>query len=513
DVRVLSSKETPVKRKRVLSKEDDRKKGKGKSKKLDSDSVLDTDEVDLSSDEVDQKRKKLKIKGGLKRKRNGSDFDSSSVDEEKMMLLISKLKKKVKKEESDEESVLKKRKKKEKRLTPLEAAHEAYLSSFPTLRTRTSPSSLFSAIRNSRVNMLNFLSGIGFSSQCVPVGGYSLFDLDERQADHEFVRLWVGQFYPKPLKDIRVNNIASKLVVAQKVGFLFKFNFLMLFTNTMGMADRLKGQICLDVVRRLRKDCVIFNIDWCGYNYHCLQFSKLPERTNHYLYPFTFLVLFYLDSTKFDRFPVVRIYLHGEWTEVKVQETEGFTGDVGISKKEVSKEKLSLIYDERVLLEDYMRKASLEYPGGGKFIKLYEKYVQLFKESISFNDDYVGSGNDDGNGGDDFGDDDDGNGDDDAGVDDVGNGDDDGNGEDVDGNDNDKDLPINDREEPVEDDGGNRDEDGNSDGDDDGGRKSSDAFPEKQVESTEKQSTDPTGKENIIEEEADYITCAPEYYT
>ncbi|GJU65566.1 hypothetical protein Tco_1247401 [Tanacetum coccineum] len=42
--------------------------------------------------------------------------------------------------------------------------------------------------------------------------------------------------------------------------------------------------------------------------------------------------------------------------------------------------------------------------------------------------------------------------------------------------------------EHVEDDGENCDGDGNCDGeDDDGGRKYSDAFPDKQVESTEKQ--------------------------
>ncbi|GKA54986.1 gag-pol polyprotein [Tanacetum coccineum] len=73
------------------------------SKREDSDSELETDEVVSSFDEVDRKPKQLKLKGGLKRKRN---------------------------EESDEESVSKKSKKKEKQLTPEEAAHELYLSIF-----------------------------------------------------------------------------------------------------------------------------------------------------------------------------------------------------------------------------------------------------------------------------------------------------------------------------------------------------------------------------------------------
>nr|GEU84543.1 ribonuclease H-like domain-containing protein [Tanacetum cinerariifolium] len=295
----------------------------GKSKKDVSDSKLETDVVDYSSDEVDRKRKKLKIKVGLKRKRSGSDsFDSSKIDTKNIKLLISKLEKnvkkqesdedsvpkkfkkklskkvekevsdeeslpkkgnkkltkKVKKEESNEDSIPKKGKKKEKELAPKEAAHEEYLSSFPSFHARTTPSSFFSAIKNSRVDILRFLTDIGFSSLHnvsidhlpsklgwfvvskfksymlifdsgdkievtpskihdmlgVPLGGYSLFDLDERETDHEFVRKWAGQFYPLELKKVCVNDIAWKLIAAQEIDFLFKVNFLTLFTNTMG---------------------------------------------------------------------------------------------------------------------------------------------------------------------------------------------------------------------------------------------------------------------------------------
>ncbi|GKE28250.1 hypothetical protein Tco_1443634, partial [Tanacetum coccineum] len=396
----------------IVSKEDDRKKKlKGKSKKEDFDSELETDVVDSSSDEVDRKRKKLKIKAGLQRKRSGSDSsNSSSIDTAKVKRVISKLEKKVKKQEPDEESVLKKGKKTEKQLTPEQAAHEEYLSTFPSFRARTTPSSLFSAIKNSR--KIHDMLG-------VHVGGYSLFDLDEREADHEFVKLWVGQFHHVELRDLRVNDIARKLVAAKEIDFLFKVNFLTLFMNTMGKTGGLKGQICLDVVRRLREDSVILDIDWCGYIYDCLRDSKLPSGTNHYLGPLTFLILLYLDSTKFDRFPVVRtrpairnwstylmkqrqeselkdrvlglLDLHVEWTEAEVQEAEGFIGSLEISEKEdlikKAKEKISLICAERVMLEDYMRKASLKCPGDGKFVAIHEKYVNLFKDLISFKDD------------------------------------------------------------------------------------------------------------------------------
>nr|GEY96081.1 peptidase C48, SUMO/sentrin/Ubl1 [Tanacetum cinerariifolium] len=293
-----------VKRKMILSKEHDRKKKlKGKLKKDVSDSELETGVVDYSSDEADRKRKKLKIKASLKRKRSGSDFsDSSEIDTKSIKLLISKLEKKVKKqefdedsvpkkfkkklskkiekevkkEESDEDSIPKKGKKKKKQLTPKEAAHEEYLSSFPSFHARTTPSSLFSAIKNSRVDILRFLTDIGFSSLHnvsidhlpsklgwfavskfksyvlifdsgdkievtpskihdmlgVPLGGYSLFDLDERETDHEFT---------------------------------------------------------------LHEDSVISNIDWCGYIYDCLRDSKLPGGTNHYLGPLTFLIVIHFE--------------------------------------------------------------------------------------------------------------------------------------------------------------------------------------------------------------------------
>nr|GEZ73916.1 hypothetical protein [Tanacetum cinerariifolium] len=168
----------------------------------------------------------------------------------------------------------------------------------------------------------------------VPLGGYSLFDLDEKETDHEFVRKWAGQFYPLELKKVRVNDIARKLIAAQEIDFLFK--------------------------------------------------------------------LLYLDSTKFDKFPVIRtrpairnwssylmkqrqelelkdhvvglLDLHDEWNEAE-----------DLIKK--AEEKLSLICAERVIFEDYMRKASLKCPGDGKFVPLYEKYVNLFKDPISFEDD------------------------------------------------------------------------------------------------------------------------------
>ncbi|GJU83694.1 hypothetical protein Tco_1286059 [Tanacetum coccineum] len=108
--------------------------------------------------------------------------------------------------------------------------------------------------------------------------------------------------------------------------------------------------------------------------------------------------------------------INSDWTKAEMEEAEGFIVSAENSEKQdffkKAEDKLSLICAERVILEEYMRKASLENPGDVKFIRLHEKYFNLFKDPISFEDD--GNGNN-------VGDDDDGNGDD--GDDDANDGD------------------------------------------------------------------------------------------
>nr|GEW21633.1 hypothetical protein [Tanacetum cinerariifolium] len=230
------------------------------------------------------KSKKIKTKAVLKRKmKGGSDSDSFSLNEEKVMRMLKKLKK-IKKEDSNEESGLKskkKGKKKEKLLPPEEAAHQKYLRFFPTLRARIVSASLFSAIRSARVDMWSFfvINRLSLDSGdyvevtpskvhilSIPVGGDSLFSFEERPIEFDF-----------------------------EVDFIFKVNFLTLFTNTMGKVTGLREQVCLYVVRRLRKDCVISKIDWCGYIYSYLEDSKLSKkRTVQCVGPFTFLILYHI---------------------------------------------------------------------------------------------------------------------------------------------------------------------------------------------------------------------------
>ena len=69
----------------------------------------------------------------------------------------------------------------------------------------------------------------------IPIGGETLLSLEKRPVGDDFETVWVGQFESKNAKQLRVNDIASKLIESKEVDFLFKVNFLTLFTNTMGM--------------------------------------------------------------------------------------------------------------------------------------------------------------------------------------------------------------------------------------------------------------------------------------
>nr|GFC52256.1 hypothetical protein [Tanacetum cinerariifolium] len=102
-------------------------------------------------------------------KRSGSDSSNSlELDTKSIKRLISKLEKKVKKQESDEESVPKKLTKKvEKEESDEESVQKK------GDKIKVTPSKIH--------DMLG-----------VPFGRYSLFDLDEREAGHEFVRKWAG---------------------------------------------------------------------------------------------------------------------------------------------------------------------------------------------------------------------------------------------------------------------------------------------------------------------------------
>ncbi|GJX34014.1 ulp1 protease family, C-terminal catalytic domain-containing protein, partial [Tanacetum coccineum] len=254
-------------------------------------------------------------------------------------------------------------------------------------------------------------------------------------------------------------------------------------------ADGLKGEICLDVVKRLQEDTVISQIDW---------FPVI--RTRPAVKNWTSYLMRQRQELELKKRVVGLLDLNSDWTKTEVKEAEGFIGSVENSMKEDlfkrAEEKLASICSERVRLEDLLRKANSNYHGDGKFVELQEKYVQVFKDLISFD---VGMNSVNGDDGDGHGDDD-GTRDDDVRGDSEVNRDDDNadsrNDDDVEGDGN-----------------GNEDDAGNGD-DEDGGCKSI----EKQVDATTKEvdattkEVDATTKENVVEE-SDEITCTPESFS
>ncbi|GKF43452.1 hypothetical protein Tco_0130004, partial [Tanacetum coccineum] len=136
----------------------------------------------------------------------------------------------------------------------------------------------------------------------------------------------------------------------------------------------MKAIVNLIVIRRIREDTNIAEVDWCGFIHSCLKQSAVPNTlTGFYIGPLTFLILLYLDSTKFERFP---IRIAWTWCESELHETEGFyeVGD-NVSRTRSSlnsptdkqsvcsliEEKLKFICDEKAELEDILRKANTQF--------------------------------------------------------------------------------------------------------------------------------------------------------
>nr|GEW25610.1 hypothetical protein [Tanacetum cinerariifolium] len=160
----------------------------------------------------------------------------------------------------------------------------------------------------------------------ISLGRSSIFDLPERPLDDDFVKMWFKQFDPKPLKNILAIDIAEKLVIAKRVDFMFKVNFLMLFANVMG-----------------------------------------PKTINgFYIGPLTFLILMYLDSTEFERFSVICIRLAiRNWTKNAMNKRP----DLEI------KEEVIGVFKETVLLEEEHVHVDDFYLGDGEKRNLKKKLL------------------------------------------------------------------------------------------------------------------------------------------
>nr|GEU49017.1 hypothetical protein [Tanacetum cinerariifolium] len=299
------------------------------------------------------KEKVSKPKKVSKKKKQVKDSydDSSSSEEEK----VSKPKKVFKKKKQVND-LKKKQVKDESSSSEDEKPLKNKKHSKHAKDVKTVPSSLFASMRDSQVDMESFQLDIGFSSfhnvfiDTLPQQFARLVVRAFSASSYEFKleKEWFKQFDPKTLKEIRVCDIAEKLVLAKTVDFMFKVNFLMLFANVMGTADTVNVIVNLTVLRRTREDTNIVEIDWCGSNrrFYDVCVGDNVSRTCKSSMPAT--------------------------------DKKGFCSMI--------EEKISMISAEKIALEDLFKKANAEFPNNGKVSELYKKYRRLFKESIFVKD-------------------------------------------------------------------------------------------------------------------------------
>ena len=225
------------------------------------------------SSKIDDHQQKSKKKRNLKRKRESTDKDE---------VLKPKKKKKKKKEESK----------------------------FPTLRTRTAPTALYSALSILSPEREKVLIDMGFGGLIgmkihdlpgslgyhvismvdekerklgttngtiditefkvqeilgIPNGEVSIDCLEERNPDDPFIREWFQQF-PSGKKEIRPNDITDVIVGSDDHGKLFRMNFLMLFANTMGICEA-QGACSMYILKKINDEIIekVENINWCKF--------------------------------------------------------------------------------------------------------------------------------------------------------------------------------------------------------------------------------------------------------
>jgi hypothetical protein len=128
----------------------------------------------------------------------------------------------------------------------------------------------------------------------VPMGKTKLEDLEPREKDDPFIAEWEGQY--THVKKITPAAISTEITSSFDADFIFTINFLTLFASTMETVDN-GAKVFRTVLKHVKENDVISEIDWCGYILECLQISKQnwDKVTKGYYYygPATFLCISY----------------------------------------------------------------------------------------------------------------------------------------------------------------------------------------------------------------------------
>ncbi|GJW32981.1 hypothetical protein Tco_0053013 [Tanacetum coccineum] len=156
-----------------------------------------------------------------------------------------------------------------------------------SIRTRTTPTALFSAMGILNADRKKCLQEMGFGSMIemplheipgmlvtpqsvhdllgAPIGGTSIESLTPRKPDDPFIKEWKSQFGEK--SEVRPNDITDVIVSSNDVGSLFNMNFLMLFANTMACVCETSGACSMYILKQISNDVRVENLDWCSYIY------------------------------------------------------------------------------------------------------------------------------------------------------------------------------------------------------------------------------------------------------
>ncbi|GJX43001.1 hypothetical protein Tco_0259677 [Tanacetum coccineum] len=135
----------------------------------------------------------------------------------------------------------------------------------------------------------------------IPMGNTKLQDLEQRDANDPFIAEWEEQY--SHLQKPTPPAIALQISGTHEADFMFKMNFITLFESTMGTLEN-GGRVPTKLLKCIKEEDDIAEIDWCDYILDCLCTSKLnwkdvKTKKNFYYGPLTFLCLLYLDSTFF----------------------------------------------------------------------------------------------------------------------------------------------------------------------------------------------------------------------
>ncbi|GJT18982.1 hypothetical protein Tco_0877688 [Tanacetum coccineum] len=126
----------------------------------------------------------------------------------------------------------------------------------------------------------------------IPTRNTKLQDLYKRPDNDPFIAEWEAQY--NDLGKPTPRAIASQMSGTTKADFIFKINFLTLYGSTMGTLEN-GGRVPKKLVKCIKEETDILDIDWCGYILDCLHDNKHNWEK-----------LLYLDSTFFPDLNIIR---------------------------------------------------------------------------------------------------------------------------------------------------------------------------------------------------------------